>query len=192
MTYGGFHTMEELRAAPAEQVLAAQDGVIADAFRSGKGLPYAPVVNGHILTETVTNAIAAGHMAKLPTIIGSTRQDITVTEEESAAFGGRMHQSNVDYSLMCQHSQNTPAWVDYFQRQLPGDNAGAFHSSELWYTFGTLGRCWRPMTPGDKLLSERMMDHWCRFAKTGDPSLPEAAREPCTRERPFVMVFDAE
>ena len=43
-----------------------------------------------------------------------------------------------------------------FTRQLPEDDPaderplkGAFHSSELWYTFGTLGRCWRPMTQAD-------------------------------------------
>ena len=125
-------------------------------------------------------------------MIGSTRHDITVTPEEAEAFGGKMHQSNVDYSLMCQQQQDNPAFVYYFRRLLPGDGAGAFHSSELWYTFGTLGRCWRPMTEGDFDLSERMLDHWCAFAGTGDPSLPQAAWKPCTREDPFVMVLDAD
>ena len=69
-----------------------------------------------------------------------------------------------------------PAYVYEFVRDLPGDDAGAFHSSELWYTFGTLGRAWRPFTPADQALSDRMLDYWTNFMKTGDPNgaaLPE-------------------
>lgn len=38
--------------------------------------------------------------------------------------------------------------------KLPGDDAGAFHSSELWYIFGTLGRCWRPYKKSDPFIKE--------------------------------------
>ena len=31
-----------------------------------------------------------------------------------------------------------------FDVAMPGDDAGAFHSSELWFSFGTLATCWRP------------------------------------------------
>ena len=58
-------------------------------------------------------------------------------------------------------------WAYYFDRMMPGDEAGAFHSAELWYVFGTLDRCWRPFVPGDWALSQAMTDYWCAFAKGG-------------------------
>ena len=64
----------------------------------------------------------------------------------------------------------TPSYVYYFKHRLPGDDSGAFHSSELWYMFGTLDRCWRPFTDKDRQLSEKMLDYWCNFIKTGDPN----------------------
>lgn len=84
-----------------------------------------------------------------------------------------------------------PSYVYYFTRQLPGDEAGAFHSAELWYMFGTLGRCWRPMTEADRALSGRMLDYWTNFMKSGNPNgagLPEW--RPCRKEDSFVMEFD--
>ena len=58
----------------------------------------------------------------------------------------------------------------YFDRMLPGDNCGAWHSSDLWYWFGTLPNCWRPMEEKDYTLSEQMVSYLCNFAKTGDPN----------------------
>jgi para-nitrobenzyl esterase len=47
----------------------------------------------------------------------------------------------------------------------------AFHSDELEYVFGTLdvrrGASWRPE---DRALSEKMMDYWTNFARSGDPN----------------------
>ena len=83
------------------------------------------------------------------------------------------------------------SYVYYFKRDLPGDNEGAFHSAELWYMFGTLDRCWRPMTEGDHALSDAMLDLWTDFAKTGNPN--SDGREPwrpCTGDDAFVMEFD--
>ena len=57
-----------------------------------------------------------------------------------------------------------------------GDMKGAFHSSELWYVFGTLGKCWRPMEQHDYELSSKMVEYWTNFAKNGNPDgegLPE-------------------
>ena len=73
----------------------------------------------------------------------------------------------------------------------PGDNQGAFHSSELWYMFGTLDRSWRPWEPCDHRLSDRMLDYWSNFVKTGDPNgdrLP--AWPPCRATEPHVQILD--
>lgn len=56
------------------------------------------------------------------------------------------------------------------KRQLPGDDKGAFHSAELWYTIGALDKCWRPMTDLDRRISEGMLDSIANFAKIGNPN----------------------
>lgn len=80
-----------------------------------------------------------------------------------------------------------PVYTYHFSRDIPGDDhPGTFHSSELWYVFGTVHRCWRPFTGVDFDLSRLMNAYWCNFAKTGNPNgdgLPEwkphTADEPC-------------
>ena len=57
-----------------------------------------------------------------------------------------------------------------FDRKLPGDDLGAWHSSDLWYWFGTLKNCWRPMEQKDYELSCQMTDYLTNFAKTGNPN----------------------
>jgi para-nitrobenzyl esterase len=73
---------------------------------------------------------------------------------------------------------------------MPGDELGSFHSSELWFMFGTMDRCWRPWEEKDYELSERMLDYWTNFMKTGNPNgenLPEW--RPCTEADPYVQVL---
>jgi para-nitrobenzyl esterase len=66
-----------------------------------------------------------------------------------------------------------PLYVYHFERNMPGpDHPGAFHSSELWYVFGTIARCWRPLTGWDYDVSRAMQDYWANFATTGNPNGP--------------------
>ena len=67
--------------------------------------------------------------------------------------------------------ERKPTFLYYFTRRLPGsDNAGAYHSSELWYVFQTIQRCWRDLTGVDYDLSRAMVKYWSNFAKTGNPN----------------------
>ena len=108
---------------------------------------------------------------------------MTVTPEEAAGDDSRLQASCKGWALQMEKLKHSPCFVYYFKRVLPGDDARAFHSSELWYTFGTLGKCWRPMTPGDYELSKNMVSYWTNFMKNGNPNgegLPEWA--PCSEE----------
>lgn len=82
-----------------------------------------------------------------------------------------------------------PLYIYYFDRDIPGeDHPGAFHSSELWYIFGTLCRCWRPMEAVDYKIEMAMGDYWTNFAKNGDPNgegLPEWPT--FTESKPLTM-----
>jgi len=74
---------------------------------------------------------------------------------------------------MCQvnaEAEGSPIYNYYFDPEIPGDKAGAFHSSELWFTFETLAKCWRPFVGKHYDLARHMCNYWTNFAKTGDPN----------------------
>ena len=165
----GAESLEELRALTPEQVFAAAGPVIMAGFPKME-LPYTPILDGWVLTEGYDEAMNEGGTHPVPTIAGSTLNDIA-TEREAVERGerGKVYAGTQAWA-QAQKQLGRPVWLYDFRRQLPGDEAGAFHSSELWYMFGTLDRCWRPMTEGDHELSEQMLDYWTNFMKTGDPN----------------------
>ena len=76
---------------------------------------------------------------------------------------------------------------------LPGDDNGAWHSSDLWYWFGTLDNCWRPMEEKDYQLSDEMVQYLCSFAADGDPNESGLARwNPTGKGQKQVMMVGEE
>jgi para-nitrobenzyl esterase len=67
-----------------------------------------------------------------------------------------------------QGKHSSYAW--FFDRKLPGDKNGAWHSSDLWYWFGTLPNGWRPFEQKDYELSDQMVSYLCNFARNGNPN----------------------
>ena len=57
-----------------------------------------------------------------------------------------------------------------FGPTIPGDDAGAFHSCDLWFEFNTLMRCWRPFDGHHFDLARKMCNYFANFARTGDPN----------------------
>jgi para-nitrobenzyl esterase len=87
-------------------------------------------------------------------------------------------------------------WCYCFDPDMPGwDNPGTFHSSDLWFWFETLAKCWRPFVGRHYDLARQMCDYFCNFIKTGDPNgkdlngeaLPRWER--WTEETPCTMRF---
>ncbi len=62
------------------------------------------------------------------------------------------------------------AYVYTYDGEMPGDEQGAFHSSELWFMFETLAKCWRPFTGVHYDLARKMCSYWTNFVKNGDPN----------------------
>ena len=84
------------------------------------------------------------------------------------------------------------AYVWHFARMLPGDDKGAWHSSDLWYWFGTLKNCWRPMEDKDYILSDEMASYLCNFVKNGNPNGENLTEwKKCTGSK-SVMIFGDE
>ena len=81
----------------------------------------------------------------------------------------------------------------FFCRQLPGDGCGAWHSSDLWYVFGTLEGSWRPFTEWDYKLSNAMVDYISNFVKNGNPNGPGLTEWlPMEKGQNLVMRFGDE
>jgi para-nitrobenzyl esterase len=82
--------------------------------------------------------------------------------------------------LIWHSTAGNPSYQYEFARSLPGLTAGAFHSMEIAYVFGTVERGIEvpaltrllPANAIDKQISDTMQQYWTNFAKTGDPNGP--------------------
>ena len=88
-------------------------------------------------------------------------------------------------------AQKMPSYAWFFDRQLPGDENGAWHSADLWYWFGTLPNGWRPWTQKDYALSEQMVSYLCSFVRTGDPNASgdQPSWQPASAKNSRVMII---
>lgn len=167
----GVKSLAELREIPADRLVEISNELIGYACRLDKGLGYEPVIDNYLLVGDSEHNLKVGNFPDIPIILGSTANDICTPEDKTIPMEeSLLHNGCINW---CKHQIElgyTPSYVYYFNHRLPGDASGAFHSSELWYMFGTLDRCWRPFTDKDRHLSEKMLDYWCNFIKTGDPN----------------------
>lgn len=115
------------------------------------------------------------------------------TKEDIAKVNAENHGMMINNRVLCELSVKhnyKPCYLYLFDHDLPGSDDGSFHSSELWYVFGTVSRCWRPMTGVDFDISRQMVKAWANFAKTGNPNgegVP--AWKAYSAEDPHNMVF---
>ena len=140
-------------------------------FTSGGGLRFRPCMDGHALTDDPGGAFVRGAAADISFMLGSVTGDagaFGITGEgnkDEIAMAGPVSLAKSRIRL-----GKPGCYVYHFDRDMPGDDhPGAFHSSELWYVFGTLMRCHRPFTGHDYELSLKMTDWWVNFARTGEP-----------------------
>ena len=169
----GVHSLEEMRALSFDEIMAAAGPIIGKGFATMR-LAYTPVIDNHLLTAGYDDTMQNGKIHPIPYMIGTTQDDITTDPQEVAKGNlGAVWYAADQWCQALVDNHLRPAYRYYFTRKLPGDSYGAFHSSELWFMFGTMDRCWRPWTEGDLALSERMLDYWTNFMKTGDPNGPD-------------------
>ena len=165
----GCKTLEAFRALPAEQLFEAwQNG--KKEIKGGAAAAF-PVKDGRFMVE--------GAAPKdIPYMAGSTSHDMAPPLLQGMARKWIA-------------KREKPSYTWYFDRMLPGDENGAWHSSDLWYWFGTLPNCWRPMEQKDYELSEQMTDYLCNFVTRGDPNkaaqLPTWIASDKTQKRVLIL-----
>ena len=183
MDAAGWTTLEQMRAASADEVQQAFVGYNAKAEKPQDRVGFRPFTDGVLLTKDFNQATYDQEIADVPYMIGFVTGDRNA--EESVMNFCAVHSSQT----------SRPIFAYHFARPLPGDEAGAFHSSELWYMFHTLGRAWRPFTEADYALSDKMVDYWTNFAKYGNPNGEEGAPQvwkASSKDAPYLQVLDIE
>lgn len=172
MTFAGAKNITELRAMPAAKI----DSLGQKYMWSQKaGLFFTPYVDGTVLDEDFTSATFNNHLADIPYLIGCNANDM-----------GNMTPEVERFCQVRDSISKKPVYMYHFDRALPGDTAGAFHSAEMWYTFHTLKRSWRPFTKADYGLSDRMVTFWTNFIKNGNPGNGWQAY---TRKNPYIQIL---
>ena len=157
MEKAGCQDLAAFRALAPEKLFAAWDACKAE--HKGAAMAVSPCLDGRLVVGKGSDILAAGSHRQIPYMAGSTSEDVMPPVIYSMAKAWCAAQQRQSYS-----------W--FFDRQLPGDDCGAWHSSDLWYWFGTLPNCWRPLEEKDYALSDQMTDYLTNFCKHGDPNGP--------------------
>ena len=116
-----------------------------------------PVRDGKIVTKL---AYSPKHMPEVPMILGITATDMMpiilegITQQYAKASA----------------KEGKRCYVYSFDRLLPGDDNGAWHSCDLLYAFNTFHVNWREFEKVDFEISEAMIDAFTAFIKTGNPN----------------------
>lgn len=122
-----------------------------------KGGGCFPCMDGRLIVGTGVELLEKGAQMQISYMAGSTSEDMMPP---------------ILYAMAAQWcaKQDIPGYLWYFNRQLPGDRNGAWHSSDLWYWFGTHRNSWRPMETKDDELSAQMVKYLLNFVRTGNPN----------------------
>ena len=153
MKNAGCETLEQFRAIPVEKLFEVWNQTKKELRTPGSF----PCIDGRLVVGTGSQLLAEGKQHKIHYMAGSTSEDM-------------MPPILQDMAKKWCSAQPKPSYTWYFDRQLPGDENGAWHSADLWYWFGTLENCWRPMEQKDWELSQQMVSYLCNFVKTGNPN----------------------
>jgi para-nitrobenzyl esterase len=139
-------------------------------LNQGGDLRLRPCVDNYVLTADPGAAFARGDAIDESFMLGCVTGDAALFDGASEDQDQRALAAVASLAKARVRQGKRGCYVYHFCPEIPGDDhPGAFHSSELWYIFGTLMRSNRPFTGADYELSQKMTDWWTNFARTGDP-----------------------
>ena len=153
MEYASCKTLEEFKNVSVDVLFEAWTKAKKDVF----GIPSTPVIDNELIVDSPINILKRQQHHHIPYLLGSNSEDM---------FPPFMHKMSLNW---CK-KQDVESYCYMFNHHLPGDDNGAWHSSDLWYFFGTLNNCWRDMTKVDHELSDTMINYITNFVKTGNPN----------------------
>lgn len=164
----GANSFDEFKSLPTEQVWTAWK----TKYALDKALCTKPVIDGGIVKD-------ARYETDVPIVFGTVKKDLLppVLNHMARAFARK------------QKRKNAPCYVFSLTHLLPPDNA-SFHSCDLWYALGSLGKSPRPFTEADYALSDEMVDRFSEFAKTHTPNVDGKTQWKVYSSKSDIKVFD--
>ena len=121
---------------------------------------------------------------------------LRLTESKIGSVAEMRHKasvSHIGYSIRrfahakAQRGDAVPIWYWVFDPEIPGwDNPGTFHSSDLWFWFENLAKCWRPFVGKHYDLARQMCNYWANFIRSGDPNGEDADGSDMPEWKPFT------
>ena len=180
--WAGLNTLEKMRQAPTDIVYNLASRYAAETGNRAR-LSSGSVIDGYVNVSSFDEAALKGTIKDIPYMIGYTLDDMGAFTASTA----------LDRFCDLREAAGKPAYSYEFVRELPDNDAkthalkGAFHSSELWYTFKSLDNSDRPFTAGDYDLAEKMLTCWTNFVKSGNPG---EGWTPNTKANRKYMIFD--
>ena len=148
-------TLDEFKKVPVEELFKAYEE--ARKITKGIMMPSSPVINNDLVVGDGVDLLKLKKHKNIPYLIGSTSEDMMPPFMQLMAQKWCLEQEQDSYCFM-------------FNHQLPGDTNGAWHSSDLWYFFGTIQNSWRPISNVDLDLQDKMSDYLTNFVKNGNPN----------------------
>lgn len=177
-----------MRSKTGEELLVAANSTFKLAVG---GLQFGPVVDGNFLPDSPENLLSKGEFKKVPLLIGSNADEGTlfVEGESTESYHAWAEQFSTEETLPTTFSElytqtlftkpakvvassfkESPVYLYEFTHVLKtedGELFGAFHGVEIPYVFGNLND---EYSDEDFALSEKMINYWVNFAKTGNPN----------------------
>ena len=185
----GAANLEELRALNADQIMELTGRIMPQMMAKGIFFAFVPVADGYVLDDKLQELYSNGAIRKIPYLTGCVAEEFgDIPEIVANGNPGPLKQQSINWSLKCEEL-GIPSYAYFFKHELPetfDTSVPPFHSSEIWYTMGTLGRSWRPMKEEDYSLSEEVVTCWTNFMKTG---VPAEDWKTYTKEVPFIKEF---
>lgn len=137
-------------------------------------IPYTfPVYDGVILQK---GNFSVDTIADVPYMIGSTWTDMSPI---------LLQYLNKKWGRYVEKHRKSSCYLYNFTRCLPGDDKGAWHSSDLLYAFSTLDFNWRPFEKTDYEIARQLSQAICAFVKNGDPNCDAIPEWPSGYKRPM-------
>lgn len=128
--------------------------------------PLSPLIDN----ETVFSpslSLESGKYDGFPLLMSSVLQDLTERPE------GKEKNEMLNSSSRFLSKRKGPSYSMFFTHPIKPEYIPPFHSSELWFVFGTLKRSWRNFDSEDYELSSFLLDAFSSFVSTKALPWPE-------------------
>ena len=169
----GVKTLAEARSMDASELMRRLFAV-----SPGWEWSFGQCVDGWFVLENPWEAYYNDRVPNVPMLVG-------YCEGETKGFMTFMPESTRGFcELRGGRGQKVYQYV--FDHDIPGDDAGSFHGSDLWFMFDSLGNSWRPFEGRHYDLARKVASYWLNFVKTGDPNGTDYNGVPLPIWRPYT------